>query len=245
MVLDDERKTEILQSFANSCSMIVISELCSRAFLTTVSLSSRQSKFAVFFGTLLTQLVLFVATVTVGVYLMARLQVFLIVCLSTVIYLTLAARTLYTVKGMGMYASSHKYDIVHAHLDKKEKELEKQSTDVLRDQRRGKIGRHVARVFSATVSALFVAECSQRVRFVILALALRQNLMGLFFGGCLSHVLCTGIAIYADKRSIHTLSLKFISIIAGIVYLLFSLPGLYSIISVLINPSSAPAAQRQ
>lgn len=69
----------------------------------------------------------------------------------------------------------------------------------------------------------FVAEWGDRSQITTIVLAASENLYGVIIGGVLGHAICTGIAVIGGRLIATKISVRTVTIIGGIVFLIFAI----------------------
>merc|ERR1719505_445857 len=127
---------------------------------------------------------------------------------------------------------------VSAELKKKEAELQSMETTndvetgVVRSQlRRSGITRIFTRlcspIFLQAFTLTFLAEWGDRSQLTTIILGSREDPLGVSIGGTLGHALCTGLAVIGGRLIAQRISVRTVTLIGGVVFLLFALSALY------------------
>ena len=72
----------------------------------------------------------------------------------------------------------------------------------------------------------FLAEWGDRSQLTTIILGAREDPFGVSVGGVLGHALCTGAAVIGGRLVATKISVKTVTIIGGIVFLIFALSAL-------------------
>ena len=72
----------------------------------------------------------------------------------------------------------------------------------------------------------FLAEWGDRSQLTTIILGAREDPLGVVVGGVLGHALCTGAAVIGGRLVATKISVKTVTIIGGIVFLIFALSAL-------------------
>ncbi|EFO93485.1 hypothetical protein CRE_29193 [Caenorhabditis remanei] len=90
-----------------------------------------------------------------------------------------------------------------------------------------KIFLFTSRIFIEAFTLTFVAEWGDRSQLTTIILGARENIAGVIGGGVLGHALCTGIAVIGGKIVAQRISVRTVTLIGGVVFLLFALSALF------------------
>uniref|UniRef100_A0A0A9WY82 GDT1 family protein n=1 Tax=Lygus hesperus TaxID=30085 RepID=A0A0A9WY82_LYGHE len=85
-----------------------------------------------------------------------------------------------------------------------------------------KISRIVAQAFTLT----FLAEWGDRSQLATIILAAREDVFGVTFGSIFGHSLCTGLAVLSGRYLAEKISVRSVTILGGIVFLIFAITSL-------------------
>ena len=81
-------------------------------------------------------------------------------------------------------------------------------------------------LFSA-FTMTFLAEWGDRSQLTTIILGARENALGVSLGGVLGHAFCTGLAVMGGRLIATKISVKTVTIIGGVVFLVFALSALF------------------
>ena len=73
----------------------------------------------------------------------------------------------------------------------------------------------------------FLAEWGDRSQLTTIILGARENALGVSLGGVLGHAFCTGLAVMGGRLIATKISVKTVTIIGGVVFLVFALSALF------------------
>lgn len=80
----------------------------------------------------------------------------------------------------------------------------------------------VVRILFQAFTMTFVAEWGDRSQLSTIVLAARDNAYGVIVGGILGHAMCTGLAVIGGRMIAQRISVRTVTIIGGVVFLLFA-----------------------
>ena len=82
-------------------------------------------------------------------------------------------------------------------------------------------------VFFQAFTLTFVAEWGDRSQIAAIILAARENVYGVLLGGVLGHILCTGMAVIGGTLIAKKISVRTVTLIGGVVFLLFAVTAFF------------------
>ncbi|XP_042871917.1 transmembrane protein 165-like [Penaeus japonicus] len=124
--------------------------------------------------------------------------------------------------------SKYKQDSVEDCENKFQKEpLEEGGAGVRgRGGRRAGILGVVSRIFLQAFTLTFLAEWGDRSQIATVVMAAREDVYGVIVGGLLGHFLCTGLAVIGGRIIATRISVRTVTIIGGITFLIFAVSAL-------------------
>ena len=69
----------------------------------------------------------------------------------------------------------------------------------------------------------FLAEWGDRSQLTTIILRAREDILGVIVGGILGHSICTGMAVVGGRLIATKISVRTVTIIGGVVFLIFAL----------------------
>jgi len=85
----------------------------------------------------------------------------------------------------------------------------------------------ISRVFIQAFTLTFLAEWGDRSQLTTIILAAREDVIGVSIGGFLGHALCTGLAVVGGRIIAQRISVRTVTLIGGVVFLLFAITALF------------------
>uniref|UniRef100_A0A182N2P8 GDT1 family protein n=1 Tax=Anopheles dirus TaxID=7168 RepID=A0A182N2P8_9DIPT len=82
------------------------------------------------------------------------------------------------------------------------------------------------RIFMQAFTMTFVAEWGDRSQLTTVILSARENVYGVIAGGIIGHSICTGLAVIGGRMIAQRISVRTVTLIGGVVFLLFALSAL-------------------
>jgi putative Ca2+/H+ antiporter (TMEM165/GDT1 family) len=83
-----------------------------------------------------------------------------------------------------------------------------------------------SRIFVQSCTLTFLAEWGDRSQISTIILAARDNVVGVIIGGTLGHALCTGLAVIGGRFIAQRISMRTVTFIGGIVFIIFAISAL-------------------
>ena len=81
--------------------------------------------------------------------------------------------------------------------------------------------------FRLAFSMTFLAEWGDRSQLTTIILGAREDALGVTLGGILGHACCTGLAVMGGRLIATKISVKSVTLIGGVVFLVFALSALF------------------
>jgi len=224
-----------IHAFIASFSMIVVSELGDKTFFIAAIMAMRHPRLTVFGGaisalafmTVLSALFGYVTTIIPRVY---------TYYISTVLFAIFGFKMLYDGMQMSKDEGAEELEEVQAALRRQEEDdsvplsSDMESGITLAPKIPSKARRFLfacfSRIFIQAFSMTFLAEWGDRSQLATVVLAASEDISGVCIGGILGHSLCTGLAVLGGKMIAQKISVRTVTIIGGVVFLLFALASL-------------------
>ncbi|KFB35608.1 hypothetical protein ZHAS_00002477 [Anopheles sinensis] len=83
------------------------------------------------------------------------------------------------------------------------------------------------RIFMQAFTMTFVAEWGDRSQLTTIILSARENVYGVILGGVIGHSICTGLAVIGGRMIAQRISVRTVTLIGGVVFLLFAVSALF------------------
>lgn len=85
----------------------------------------------------------------------------------------------------------------------------------------------VSKIFIQAFTMTFLAEWGDRSQLATIVLAAREDLKAVIIGGIVGHGLCTGLAVMGGRFIAQRISVRTVTLIGGVVFLLFALTAFF------------------
>ncbi|XP_043269760.1 transmembrane protein 165 [Venturia canescens] len=228
-----------LHAFVASLSVIVVSELGDKTFFIAAIMAMRHPRLTVFAGAIGALALMTVLSVLFGyaATIIPRAYTYYI---STALFALFGLKMLRDGYYMSPTEAQEELEEVQSDLRKREDEFEKETvstvvqdpeTGVLRKTKKTSAFMILSRIFLQAFTLTFLAEWGDRSQLTTIILAAREDVYGVVVGGVLGHSFCTGLAVLGGRMIAQRISVRTVTIIGGIVFLVFALTALF------INPS--------
>lgn len=227
---------DFIHAFVASLTVIIVSELGDKTFFIAAIMSMRHSRLVVFTGamfalglmTVLSAILGFATTVIPRKYTLY---------ISSALFVFFGLKMLKEGYEMDPNEGQEELEEVQAELKKKEAELEKDElaavtqdleTGIIRGgKKHGRLFGLLSPVMLQAFTLTFLAEWGDRSQLATILLASRENVVGVTIGGTLGHSLCTGLAVIGGRLIAQRISVRTVTIIGGIVFLIFAVTAFF------------------
>lgn len=99
-------------------------------------------------------------------------------------------------------------------------------TGVIRKNRTG-FKAMVGRILMQSFTMTFLAEWGDRSQLTTIILGAREDVFGVITGGVLGHAICTGLAVIGGRMVAQKISVRTVTIVGGVVFLIFAFSALF------------------
>lgn len=211
--------------FLSSLSVILVSEIGDKTFFIAAIMAMKYSRLTIFTGAILA-----LATMTVMSVLMGALTT--IIPRYITFYVSTALFALFGLKmlkeGFDMKPDSglEEMEEVQQELKEKDEERERKTGDIESQgpvRASTKLRSCFSAVFLQAFTMTFLAEWGDRSQLTTIILGAREDILGVIVGGILGHSICTGMAVVGGRFIATKISVRTVTIIGGVVFLLFAL----------------------
>ncbi|CAD6188385.1 unnamed protein product [Caenorhabditis auriculariae] len=217
--------------FLASFSVIVVSELGDKTWFIAVILSMRHSRLTVFAGAIAALALMTVLSACLGwvTQLIPRAVTYYV---STALFALFGLKMLHEGWHMSASEGQEVFEESQAEVSKRELGLDAGKYAALEsgEQTRSStwlIFSFTSRIFIESFTLTFLAEWGDRSQLTTIILGARENITGVIIGGVLGHALCTGIAVIGGKLVAQRISVRTVTLIGGVVFILFALSALF------------------
>ena len=224
-----------LHAFIASLSVIVVSELGDKTFFIAAIMAMKHPRLTVFVAAISALALMTVLSVIFGyaATIIPRAYTYYI---STLLFALFGLKMLRDGYYMSPTEGQDEFEVVKTDLKKREDEYEKETGSTLvHDPETGVIRKTtkisalmlLSRIFLQAFTLTFLAEWGDRSQLTTIILAAREDVYGVVIGGILGHSFCTGLAVLGGRMISQKISVRTVTIIGGLVFLLFALTALF------------------
>ncbi|XP_076624268.1 putative divalent cation/proton antiporter TMEM165 [Colletes latitarsis] len=224
-----------LHAFIASLSVIVVSELGDKTFFIAAIMAMKHPRLTVFVGAISALALMTVLSVIFGyaATIIPRAYTYYI---STALFAIFGLKMLRDGYYMSTTERQDELEEIQTDLRKREDEYEKETGSTrVQDLETGIIKKTtkisalmlLSRIFLQAFTLTFLAEWGDRSQLTTIILAAREHVYGVVVGGVLGHFFCTGLAVLGGRMIAQRISVRTVTIIGGLVFLLFALTALF------------------
>jgi putative Ca2+/H+ antiporter (TMEM165/GDT1 family) len=218
----------MLEAFTAGLTLITISELGDKTFFIAVILAMRYSRLLVFGAVLAALALMTVISVLFG-QVVSLLPAMYIKYAEIALFLGFGIKLIYD--GLQMQSNSidsevaEAAEMVNSAMDESlDKSLDKSLNKFQTTQK--KLGEFwqtpLLKIFIQGFSLTFLAEWGDRTQIATIALAAAKNPWGVTLGAVCGHAICTLIAVFGGRFIAGKISEKTITILGGVLFLIFA-----------------------
>lgn len=231
-----------MHGFVASLSVIVVSELGDKTFFIAAIMAMRHPRLVVFTGALLALVVMTILSALFGwvTIIIPRVYTYYV---STALFAIFGLRMLKEGLAMSPDEGQDELEEVQSDLKRKDDEMEKESALLAGDVEAGEAGARpssaasaslfqrltacLPKIFLQALTLTFLAEWGDRSQLATILLAAREDVMGVTLGAVLGHALCTGLAVLGGRMIAQKISVKTVTLVGGVVFLIFAVSALF------------------
>lgn len=215
-----------IHAFVASLSVIIVSELGDKTFFIAAIMAMRHSRLTVFIGAMGALGLMTVLSAFLG-FATTVIPRWLTYYVSSMLFAVFGLKMLREGYYMSNEEGLEEYEEVQGELKKKEEEETESSVDIetgiIRSPRRNIFHKCFSRIFLQALTLTFLAEWGDRSQLATIILAAREEVVGVILGGVIGHSLCTGLAVLGGKFIAQRISIRTVTLIGGVVFIVFAL----------------------
>ncbi|VDD86630.1 unnamed protein product [Enterobius vermicularis] len=234
--VNDSSDVTFYHALIASFSVIVVSELGDKTWFIAAIMAMRHSRLTIFFGAMSALGLMTILSALLG-YATQVIPRALTYYISTGLFALFGIKMLYEGYHMSSNEGHEVYEESNAEIQKKQL---LRDTDAVSDIESGRKAESksktmallsfVSILFLEAFTLTFLAEWGDRSQLTTIILAARENVYGVILGGITGHALCTGIAVIGGKLIATRISVRTVTLIGGVVFIVFALSAFF------INP---------
>ena len=224
-----------LHALIASLSVIIVSELGDKTFFIAAIMAMKHPRLTIFVGAISALALMTILSVIFGyaATIIPRTYTYYI---STALFALFGLKMLRDGYKMSATEAQEELEEVQSDLRKRDDEYEKETaTTLVQDPETGVIRKAtkisalmlLSRIFFQAFTLTFLAEWGDRSQLTTIILAAREDVYGVVIGGILGHMFCTGLAVLGGRMIAQKISVRTVTIIGGLVFLLFAFTALF------------------
>jgi len=221
LVSDDD----FIHGFLAALSVIIVSELGDKTFFIAAIMAMKNPRLTVFAGAITSLAFMHVMASFFG-YATTVIPRVLTYYISSFLFAVFGIKMLYEGYHMSANEGQEEFEEVNEELRKRE---EKESRGDIESGGRGSDPTALSllsKIFIQAFTMTTLAEWGDRSQLATVILAAREDVYGVCVGGVLGHALCTGFAVIGGRFIATRISVKTVTLVGGVVFLLFALSAL-------------------
>lgn len=218
--------------FIATFSVIVVSELGDKTFFIAAIMAMRHPRWTVFVGAMAALAIMHVMSAFFG-YAITVIPRTFTYYISSLLFALFGLKMLREGYKMSPNEAQEEFDEVQEDLRKREAESDSTASDLETGQaKKSSINTNmlyafVSRIFLQAFTMTFLAEWGDRSQLATIVLAARENVSAVVIAGILGHSMCTGLAVLGGRMIAQKISVRTVTIIGGVVFILFALTALF------------------
>ncbi|KAF7287211.1 putative divalent cation/proton antiporter TMEM165 isoform X2 [Rhynchophorus ferrugineus] len=223
-----------IHGFVASLSVILVSEIGDKTFFIAAIMAMRHPRLTVFGGAISALVLMTILSALFGwlVNVIPRAYTYYI---STALFAIFGLKMLKEGCSMSPTEGQEELEEVQMELRNREEQAERTSNSGdaeagTASNRRSKKTSPLAvilKIFLQAFTMTFLAEWGDRSQLTTIILGARENVYGVILGGILGHSACTGVAVLGGRMIAQKISVRTVTIIGGIVFLVFAVSALF------------------
>lgn len=213
-----------LPAVLESISVTLVSELGDNTFFITAILAMQYSRLLVFCGAFTALSVMHALSVSLGMVMSIIPKVYTFYA-STTMLVFFGMRMLREAYGMSADEGLKGFEAMEK--DFRAKECKKELSVSKCDNGGSGIGgeRNASDILMQVFSTTMLAEFGDRSQLTTLVLSARQNAFGIIVGGAVGRTVITGLAVIGGRMVAKHISIRTVTYVGGVLFLLFAVSG--------------------
>lgn len=220
-----------LHAFVASISVILVSEIGDKTFFIAAIMAMRHPRLTVFIGAISALVLMTVLSALFGwlVNVIPRAYTYYI---STALFALFGLKMLKEGCQMSPNEGQEELEEVQMELRQREEERDRErnpdvETGSNSSAKKKSMWYEVFRIVLQAFTLTFLAEWGDRSQLTTIILGARENVYGVIVGGILGHSICTGVAVLGGRMIAQKISVRTVTIIGGVVFLVFAVSALF------------------
>ncbi|OQR67803.1 transmembrane protein-like [Tropilaelaps mercedesae] len=218
---DSQRFPNFWHGFVSSLSVIIVSEIGDKTFFIAAIMSMRHRRIVVFAGAISALIIMTVLSALMGSLTQIISREYTHYA-SIVLFVFFGVKMLYEASHMSDDEGKEEFEEVEKTLNQKEMETSADVESGVASSTQHRLYTVLSRVFWQALTLTFLAEWGDRSQLATIILAARENAWAVNIGAILGHSLCTCLAVQAGSAVAKRVSVKTVTFVGGVVFLLFA-----------------------
>jgi len=213
-----------LHGFLASLSVIIVSELGDKTFFIAAILAMKNPRLTVFAGAILSLAIMHVMASFFGyaTTVIPRIYTYYI---SSALFAIFGVKMLHEGYHMSATEGQEEFEEVNEELRKREEKESRGDIESGGSKPTTAVSM-LSKIFVQSFTMTMLAEWGDRSQLATVILAAREDVYGVCIGGILGHALCTGLAVLGGRLIATRISVRTVTLVGGVVFLLFALSAL-------------------
>eukprot|EP00538_Stauroneis_constricta_P005080 CAMPEP_0119547518 /NCGR_PEP_ID=MMETSP1352-20130426/1627_1 /TAXON_ID=265584 /ORGANISM="Stauroneis constricta, Strain CCMP1120" /LENGTH=243 /DNA_ID=CAMNT_0007592465 /DNA_START=30 /DNA_END=761 /DNA_ORIENTATION=+ len=221
------------KGFTSGVAMILATEIGDKTFFIAAVLSMSHARSAVFAGAISSLYVMTVLSTMMGLILPQFLEAKHTHIMGGILFCYFGIKLLWDSRSMKTHQVSEELEEVEEELlhpkkdDDEECQMGASNASNDDDDDDMPIKKSFVQVALQAFTLTFLAEWGDRSQIATIALAAAKDPYGVTLGGCIGHTVCTGLAVLGGRMLAARISEKTVSLIGGIIFIIFGIHSLF------------------
>ncbi|XP_003741631.1 transmembrane protein 165 [Galendromus occidentalis] len=217
----DSTTPNFWHGFVSSLSVIIVSEIGDKTFFIAAIMSMRHKRLVVFAGAITALIIMTILSAMAGSLSRIIPRVYTHY-MSIFLFVAFGVKMLYEASQMADDEGKEEFEEVEKTLNQKEMENTADIETGQATSMQSRLYTVLSRVFWQALTLTFVAEWGDRSQLATIILAASENIWAVNLGAITGHSLCTCFAVMAGSVVAKRVSVRTVTIVGGIVFLLFA-----------------------
>lgn len=214
------------RAFTSGVAMILVTEIGDKTFFIAAVLSMRYDRSAVFGGAIVALVVMTILSTIMGQVLPVILPKQYTHILGGILFLYFGIKLVTESRSMEANRVSEELEEVEEELlHEKKRDVDEEQPNGISQPKPRKL--NWSQVFCQSLTLTFLAEWGDRSQIATIALSAAKNPYGVTVGGCLGHMMCTGLAVMGGRMLAARISEKTVAFWGGIIFLIFGVHSIF------------------
>ncbi|XP_068221101.1 putative divalent cation/proton antiporter TMEM165 isoform X6 [Palaemon carinicauda] len=231
----NEAEMSFTSAFVSALTMIIVTELGDKTFFIAAIMAMNHPRLTVFAGAMTALAIMHILSSMFG-YVITWIPRVYTFYASSVLFAIFGLKMLREGWNMKPEEGQEEFEEVQSDLRRREDDLQKEPLEEggagmrgrgpKRNKILGRILTVVSRIFWQALTLTFLAEWGDRSQIATVVMAAREDVYGVIVGGLLGHFLCTGLGVLGGRMIATKISVRTVTIIGGVTFLIFAVSAL-------------------